>query len=223
MPEYLRQWYRQSWLTLLGMTFVLLVSCSGNTGGQQPGATATSVTVSATPTATATPAGNWASLKNKPLHLPTLAPGAACPVTPARQHVVPDHQYAIGRSPVYLVNEAQVNRIVFLDAGGSDPGSSWKISKVFWEVDASYAGSALIRGRQIDGTHEMGFNGGLGQTTTNPQGTEPILPELYLQGDPRGQWKTYLTFVRIRASGCYAFQIDSQASSETIVIQATTG
>jgi hypothetical protein len=174
------------------------------------------------PTTTATgTTGDWSALESKPLHLPSLSAGASCPVTQPQQNVTPDHKYAAGSGPVYLVNESIDNPVIFLDAGSSDPGSPWKISKVFWEISSSYTGPALVRGGQIDGTNALNFNGGLGQTAGNNQGTEPILHELRLLGDPHGQWKTYLSFVRIQQSGCYAFQIDGPTFSESIVIKGT--
>jgi hypothetical protein len=203
----------------LGIALMLLAGCSGGSAALSPTAVSTSPTAAST--ASGTPAAEWASLEGKPLHLPMLSPGAACPVTPAQQHVAPDHQYAFGSGPVYLVAEALQPTVTFLDAGSSDPGSAWKISKVFWEVAAAYAGPAIIRGGQIDGTHQVGFNGGLGQTAGNTQGTEPILRDLRLLGDPAGQWKTYLTFARIQSPGCYAFQIDGPGFSSIIVVQAT--
>jgi hypothetical protein len=204
--------------SLLGIALILLAGCSG--GPVAPAPTAVSTFPNTASTASGTPAADWATLENKPLHLPTLSPGATCPVTPEQQHIAPDHQYAIGAGPVYLVSEAPTSAVTFLDADGNDPGSPWKISKVFWEVAASYRGPAIIRGGQIDGTHQVGFNGGLGQTAGNTQGTEPILRDLRLLGDAAGQWKTYLTFVRLQSPGCYAFQIDGQDFSNSIVLEA---
>jgi hypothetical protein len=216
------------WLSLLGIALILLAGCSSGSNTQAPTATATSTTTSSTattvPATTTTGAtADWSALESKPLHLPDISAGATCPVTPSQQHIAPDHQYAAGNGPVYLVNEAANNPVIFLDAGSSDPGSPWKISKIFWEVSATYTGPAIVRGGQIDGASALNFNGGLGQTAGNNQGTEPILHELRLLGDPHGQWKTYLTFVRIKQAGCYAFQIDGQNFSENIVIRGTVG
>ena len=222
-----------TWLGLCGIMLVLLTGCTASAPGSQvstatPGVTASSTTITTptitnppvTPTTSATnPPADWSSLESKPLHLPTVAAGTRCPVTQPQQHIAPDHQYAAGNGPVYLVNEALNNPVIFLDPDSSDPGSSWKISKVFWEISAVYTGPALVRGRRIDGTGILKFNGGLGQTAGNNQGTEPLLSELRLQGDPHGQWKTYLTFLRIQQAGCYAFQVDGQNFSENIVIQ----
>lgn len=242
MPAHLQRRHSHIWLGLLGIIMLLLVGCSSSTSSAQtPSATAgttattgttpaptatapTSPTTTATnaPTTTTTNApADWSSLESKPLHLPTLSAGANCPVTQAQQHIAPDHQYAAGNGPVYLVNEAIADPLIFLDAGSSDPGSSWKISKVFWEISSSYTGPAIVRGGQINGTNTLKFNGGLGQTAGNNQGTEPILHELRLQGDPHGQWRTYLSFVRVQQAGCYAIQIDGQNFSESIVINAT--
>ncbi len=225
MPVPIQRYRHRSRFILVSIILIFLAGCSSVSsvsGVQTPTATPTSIVapVTRTANATSTPA-DWSSLESKPLHLSAIPAGATCPVTPAQQHIAPDHQYAAGQGPLYLVNEANNNPVFFSDAGSSDPGSPWKISKVFWEVSATYAGPLLIRGGQIDGTHALNFNGGLGQTAGNNQGTEPILHELRLLGDAHGQWKTYLTFVRIQQAGCYAFQIDGQNFSESIVIQAT--
>ena len=224
MSVSLPRYHRRGWCSLLGIILLFLTGCSNVSSVQTPTKTptATSTPTAVPVTRTANTTVDWSSLESKPLHVPAISAGATCPVTPAQQHIVPDHQYAAGKGPLYLVNEAISNPVIFLNAGSSDPGSSWEISKIFWEVSASYTGPILIRGSQMDGTHALNFNCGLGQTAVNNQGTEPILHELRLLGDPHGQWKTYLTFVRIQQAGCYAFQIDGQNFSESIVIQATT-
>lgn len=231
LPVFFQRRQRCVELSLLGVVVFLLVGCSGISGVSTPTTSPTSSasagitgdpTTVATSVSTTAVSANWAVLESQPLHLPKLAPGAACPVTASRQHITPDHQYATGTGPVYLVGEALTNPIIFLDASSSDPGSSWRISKVFWEISASYTGPALIRGAQINGTHLIGFNGGLVQSRGNAQGTEPILHELRLLGDAQREWKTYLTFVRIQHAGCYALQIDGYGFSEDIIIQGTT-
>lgn len=221
----------RQWGMLLSLGSLLLTGCT--IGSSQPiskgTATPTSTIVvgnpspTATrtigPTATATPIIDWTTLESKPLHLPTLMPGAACPVTPSRQNVSPDRQYVVGQGPAYIVSQIPITSIAFDDPGPLDPGSPWKISKVFWQLPATLTGPAIVRGRELGGTQTVMFNGGLGQTTENPQGTEPILSDLRLSGN--GQWNTYTTFVRIQVVGCYAFQTDSLNATDVIVIQAT--
>ena len=206
---------------VVGCVILLVVAgCGGGTADQSTSGIATFPAVAST--VTGSPAVNWEALENKPLHLPHVASGTACPVTPAQQHISPDHQYATGQGPVYLVAEAPMPTVPFTPANGFDPGSPWMASKQFWEIAGTYAGPSLIRGRQIDGSQTLGFNGGQGQTTENSRGSEPILRELRLLGDPSGQWKTYLTFVRVQTPGCYALQIDMPTASDVIVFDAVS-
>lgn len=170
-------------------------------------------------TATGTPLPEWVALEQKPLHLPTVAPGDKCPVTPTRQNVTPNYQYSLGQGPLYLVGMRPGTVIQAGNPVALDPGSTWNIAQMFWDVSATLNGPAIIRGHQIDGKNLVGFNGGIGQTSGNRQNTEPILNELRLMG--MSQWNTYNTFLRIQAAGCYAFQTDTQSSSDVIVVQAT--
>jgi hypothetical protein len=99
---------------------------------------------------------------HRPLHLPRLAPGAACPVSRVDRRI--DWKRVnifggsgIGRGPVYP------------GLGGSGGtayarpddqyGGPWASGKVFWYVRPSYRGRVLIRGHRLDGPQRLGFNG----------------------------------------------------------------
>ena len=186
--------------------------CAGSTNAQRH-----------TPTATSPgPYGaDWAMLESVPLHLPRLTPGTACPVTPGQSNISPSYPLVAGAGPVYLASQEQIGIVHLRDPGSLDAGSPWKISKQFWQVSSRYRGPAIIRGHQIDGDQSLQFNGGLGQTTENAQGTEPLLPELRLAGD--GQtWQTVLSFVRAQTAGCYGAQVDGNGFSEVIIFTALT-
>ncbi len=104
----------------------------------------------------------WAGLR-RPLHLPRLEPGAACPVSRADTRVAWTYVNifggeGIGRGPVYP-GLGSTHRL--LDADRDEQyGGPWYGEKVFWYVRPSYRGRVLIRGRRLDGTQRLGFNGG---------------------------------------------------------------
>jgi hypothetical protein len=72
------------------------------------------------------------------------------------------------------------------------------------------SGNILIRGRQIDGTNAIGF--GMRED-----------PEFALQWDvaPQSGWASLPSEIRVRAPGCYAYQVDNHGGSEVIVFQVT--
>lgn len=88
---------------------------------------------------------------------------------------------------------------------------TWGGEKVLWAVDPAAVGPVLIRGRQLDGPGELAFE-------------DPAQPELVLntdgyQGQPGG-WKDYPSYTRVRVPGCYAYQIDTNAGTWTVVFLA---
>lgn len=93
-------------------------------------------------------------------------------------------------------------------------GSQWMIAEATWRVPASYAGPLLIRGAMLGG-------GALGFGT----GTVPY-DELQLmdagRGAPRvvGGGRAWITYTRVQAGGCYAYQVDGTGFSEIVVFRA---
>jgi hypothetical protein len=93
-------------------------------------------------------------------------------------------------------------------------GSAWKAARVQWVATGSYRGPVLIRGRRVDGSGAVGF--GEGRTPDD---------ELQLlaagQHAPRvpGGGRSWLSFTRVRAPGCYAYQIDGASFSEVIAFR----
>lgn len=84
-------------------------------------------------------------------------------------------------------------------------GSEWFGSKVLWMIDPVYRGPVLIRGRQLDGPNELRFDRGR-------------LPPRVLR-IPAGS-RDRASFTRVRAPGCYAYQVDGLGFSYTIVFEA---
>lgn len=154
----------------------------------------------------------WAKL-HRPLRIPRLAPGERCPVTSA-QRVSPDFAPAQGSGPVYPVGAAHGLR--FIHPPTRDQlwyPTRWSGQKVLWIARVSYGGRVLIRGRQLDGPHELRF--GDGQVPAR---------ELRLHGrdafTENWQGRQWLTYTRLRAPGCYAWQVDGASFSKVIVFRA---
>ena len=159
----------------------------------------------------AQPASDLAGALQRPLHLPTLAPGAACPVTAPRP-IVTWSGPGIGPGPVYSIGYSPAGNISW---AGSQSVDGWFYVKILW-LTAPGTGPILIRGGQLDGTNPLGF------------GSDPVsASELVLQAsDAVGVsgatpgWLSYVAYTAIRAPGCYAYQVDTGSGSETIPFEA---
>jgi hypothetical protein len=85
-------------------------------------------------------------------------------------------------------------------------GSRWFGNKVLWIFDPVYAGPILIRGLQVDGGNELRFDDGR-------------VPPLAIKTSS-GFNRDLPSYTRVRAAGCYAYQIDGTTFSSTIVFEA---
>jgi hypothetical protein len=92
-------------------------------------------------------------------------------------------------------------------------GSAWQGQKVFWYIAPSYRGRVLIRGKRLDGSGWLGFNG-----TRVPKDELRIEPYTTVSwtGQPRYS-RGIPTAVRALSSGCYAAQIDGKTFSRVVV------
>jgi hypothetical protein len=153
----------------------------------------------------------WAKLR-RPLHIPQLAPGSPCPVTAARR-VNANFSAAQGPGPVYPIGGFPT--LTFIYPPQPDQGwygSEWSGNKVLWIARPSYRGRVLIRSRQLDGSHEARFGSGLSPSR-----------EMRLRsggGRSPGGWQNRPSYTRLRAPGCYAWQVDGTTFSRVIVFQA---
>lgn len=167
----------------------------------------------------ATASHGWRKL-HRPLHLPAIAAGGTCPVSAVDPRVdwAGIHIFGgsgIGRGPVYPATGPTSELTVRPD---TQYGGPWLSTKVFWYVRPSYRGPVLIRGRQLDGTHVLGFNGG-------------AVPrwEMHIhRGDTVG-WagqppasRGVPSNIRALVPGCYGVQIDGTRFSRVVVFRVTT-
>jgi hypothetical protein len=156
----------------------------------------------------------WKGLTRRPLHIPTLALGSACPATEAagtlgdRGNIDAPGAPAFGPGPAYPALASDGGRAVlhYLPNWGYD---GWDGTKLLWTVPR-YNGPYIVRGRQLDGPNELRFDQG-------PQWTDRLNHELRLVGS-YSRLNPAATFVLV--PGCYAYQVDGRGFSYLIVFEA---
>ena len=155
----------------------------------------------------------WKALY-RPLHIPRIEAGGPCPVASAdpKGDLSRLGGYvgtAWGRGPAYPGGLGDVRPVLGFRWPASESAfapSEWSGNKILWIV-APYRGPGiLIRGRQLDGPNELRFNRG----NIPARSLRLVRPG----GNP--------TFTRVRAPGCYAFQIDGATFSRIVVFEART-
>ena len=162
----------------------------------------------------------WAELY-RPLHLPSVAPGAPCPVAKPAGGSFARYGVArgLGPGPAYPVGFAPGALLKF----PQEPGETWGKVKVLWFVAPRYRGHVLIRGHRLDGDAEVRFDATGARSLALPP------DELRIPAGWRGVRVTGIKLVgqrympsntRLRESGCYAYQIDGTTFSRLIVFRA---
>ncbi|PZR64170.1 MAG: hypothetical protein DLM71_03095 [Chloroflexi bacterium] len=91
----------------------------------------------------------------------------------------------------------------------------WYPFKVLWLGDATYKGIALVRGERIDALGSMHFSG-------RDQDQVPAL-RLTLNGWAFGGaapgWREWNSYSWVQGPGCYAFRINGETFSRSVVIR----
>ena len=169
----------------------------------------------------------WAALSQRPLRLSRLDPGSPCPIMPGyRFSPAFGVGLGVGGGAIYaLAPGAADGALRYTHAGAfAGGGSDWGGQVVLWVISLDYGGPVLVRGHQLDGPNELRFNGGLDEpgATDNAALAPPIL---YLRLLPSNDgdglpWGTALAYTRIRAPGCYAYQVDGLSFSYIIIFRA---
>jgi hypothetical protein len=188
---------------LVAMFSALLCACAGGSAALATRRAAST----ATPTV-------WTTLEQRPLQIPHLAPGAPCPA--AKPHVVsPSFGLGLGDGPAYPVHGAVDGVLHYTlpqNANSEYWGTIWGGTKVLWAVDTPhYPDVVLVRGRQLDGPNEVRFDHG-----PMPPTELRILP---YPGTREG-WTGQPSFTRVRAPGCYGYQIDGTTFSRVVIFAA---
>lgn len=149
------------------------------------------------------------------LRLPIVLPGIdPCPVSTQQvaHGLSAEFGYgpAVGTEPIYaLMGEMQEGVLRYSQSySQAQYKDGWAYSKVLWMANPEVSGKVLIRGRQIDGANAIGFG----------MDADPVFGLTWEIASGSG-WASLPSETRIRAPGCYAYQVDSQKGSEVIVFQ----
>jgi hypothetical protein len=148
-----------------------------------------------------------AQLEAHPLHLPTFGGALSCPTThgqPANAFSPFGTGFTPGTGPVY---PDLGDRVI---AAGAP-------AKVLWFARPNYHGPILIRGRQIDGSGMVKFG--------TPPDTQAalLLTSAGAEASGTAGWRNWPSYTFVAEPGCYAYQVDGDTFSETIVFRASLG
>jgi hypothetical protein len=157
----------------------------------------------------------WRKL-HRPLHLPRLAAGATCPVSPVDRRLdwKPINIFGvsgIGPGPVYPGLGGTGGHVTV--SADTQYGGPWLGGKLFWYVRPTYRGPILIRGRRLDANGLMGFDGA---RRPEPELRIHTYDTVSWSGQPAGS-RGVPSSVRVLQPGCYAAQIDGTRFSRVVV------
>jgi hypothetical protein len=179
-----------------------------------------------------TPAHTLAELHQRPLHLPTVAAGIPCPISPS--HTFPagggftGAYVAVGDGPFTLTMSGKIPVNFNPQPPDSYAGTGWPGMKVIWRVSADYSGPLLLRGARIDGTGALRFDHYLGaidsqSAVDGSPANGTAYPDLaYDTTSNVSTVTTYPSAIRVQSPGCYGLQVDGTNFSEVITFQVTS-
>jgi len=169
---------------------------------------------------------SWFDLRARPLHLPALKPGEACPVTPTTKLIIQLQTVTGMGDATIFVSSSNVDKS---GVQHPQPGDFTHLASTYrgvlatWYIQLPEIEPVLIRGAQLDGPGIIRFDGGIEQ----PKFTDNLLngrtlPELLIASNPSkdAPVTSWTTVTRIASSGCYAYQVDTPASSVVLVFRA---
>jgi hypothetical protein len=114
----------------------------------------------------------------------------------------------LGAGPVYPVLGGQTLRL------GSFAGSRWRGNKMVWVTTPQARGPIMVRGRELGGSTRVRF-GGARVPASHLRLTGPGAGVV---GEPPG-WRNWPSLTRLRAGGCYEFDITGASLNERIVFR----
>lgn len=173
----------------------------------------------ATPKPAITPDA-WAPLF-RPLELPSIEPGEACPAT-GSSATLDNIGPVLGDGPIYPAFLGLDGVFTLgIDMSGNEPvridERDWWGKKTLWLSDDSYAREALVRGGSVDQKGEMIFwTVGGGYDSALRLTVEPWVSG----GSPSG-WREWNGGAFFTEPGCYAYQIDGEGFTDVVVVEAT--
>ena len=172
-------------------------------------------------TATSSPTDPWAHLR-RAITLPKLPSGSACPRSTGKEiDTKVFGGFYLGPGPYYA------NIVATRDAQGiyhwedARPDDEWQFLKTHWTAPPTYFGAALIRGRRLDGTGDVRFNGDDQPGAINTSSGLTLVLELRFRGrsPSDSDWMDAPTVTRVKAAGGYGLQVDTAERTYSIVFE----
>jgi hypothetical protein len=163
-------------------------------------------------------AGSIPAVLNRPLHLPRLRPGQACPASSGRP-VTTDFfgGIALGTGPVRVViggvgaGNLRHGVAILINPTSAPP---WLGLKTLWFSGPRYQGPFIIRAER------------LGRPGPVALGESPTVAPLVVPPGPTvnggNGWREAPGGLWVRAPGCYSWQVDGLSFSEVIIVHAVT-
>ncbi|GAA3398339.1 hypothetical protein [Cryptosporangium minutisporangium] len=147
----------------------------------------------------------------RPLALPSVGTGEACPTATPRRGPSDDASVVLGDGPLHPVAHYFRNGATLeLRPDDRQPDGSY-VKKVRW-VGVGYEGPVVLRADRIDGpgtaSARFSYRG-----TPGPDGFSAELP---------ARDNDLPATTTVSGPGCYAYQVDGASFSETIVFRAVT-
>jgi hypothetical protein len=166
--------------------------------------------------ATAAPASARDGALSRPLHLPSLAAGARCPVSHGT--LASKLGRGLARMPVAGDGPAYVMSVggepagsISIEGARADP-QGWRGQIAPWIADPRYRGPLLIRGARIDAPGPVRFARDTGEHR------KAIYQRRGQAVQPNG-WRVWGGVMLVRKPGCYGLQVDGLSFSSVIVIR----
>jgi hypothetical protein len=148
----------------------------------------------------------------RPLHLPTVAPGTACPVS--ARHAIARKTTGVGDGPIYATHVDPWSVMFPPPQNSLAVGTGWSVDKTPFVRKRTFTGPFVIRGGRIDGPGLLGFSG--------PGGRRPFEAFQFAAGRSGAEvagLTGWPTLVWMTAPGCYAVQVDGKSFSRMIVFR----
>jgi hypothetical protein len=153
----------------------------------------------------------------RPLKLPTLKKGSACPLSESSRETVPRVQYIFcSGCPFYGSGLAYFAPAWFDETSGhvtlskSMPREQGRYRiKTAWVSKPDYSGPILARGRRLEDGEEVKFSF-LGQGYRDLQLSAPS------RRDP-SEWSFWPSSMFLSRPGCYGMQIDTAQGSDVVI------
>jgi len=154
---------------------------------------------------------------SRPLHLPSPAAGARCPVSHGTLASKLGHGLArmpvAGDGPAYMMSVGGEPAGFVSIEGSRVDLQGWRGQVAPWIADPRYRGPLLIRGARIDAPGPLRFSRG---------DTGEHLKAIYQrrgQGVQPNGWRVWGGALLVRKPGCYGLQVDGLTFSSVIVIR----